>query len=71
MHNVLMDTVKAESSEEMGPQGKIVTNHKALDVDVEAGVVNFENGNIVTADLIIAADGIRVSWPFLKKLKFT
>lgn len=61
MHNVLLDTVRAESSEEMGPQGSIVVNHKALEVDTEKGTIVFENGKTATADLIIAADGIRVS----------
>jgi len=61
MHNVLMDTVREESSEELGPRGSIVTNHKALNVDHETGLITFENGNTAMADLIIAADGIRVS----------
>lgn len=60
MHNVLLDTVKAESSEKMGPQGKIVVNHKGVEVSAEKGFIKFENGNTATADLIIAADGIRV-----------
>lgn len=60
MHNVLLDTVREESSEEMGPQGKIVVNHKAIEVSPEEGIIKFENGTSVTADLIIAADGIRV-----------
>ncbi|KAH8672595.1 salicylate hydroxylase [Tricladium varicosporioides] len=59
MHNVLLDTVKAESSDEMGPQGEIIVNHKALEVLPEKGIIKFENGNTATADLIIAADGIR------------
>ncbi len=61
MHNVLMDTITAPSSKEMGPQGKIVVNHKALEVNPEAGTIKFENGTTAAADLIIAADGIRVS----------
>lgn len=60
MHNVLLDTVKADSSEEMGPQGKIIVNHKAVEVLPEKGIVKFENGSTIRADLIIAADGIRV-----------
>lgn len=52
--------VKAESSEGAGLQGKILTNHKALNVDADAGKITFENGNVATADLIIAADNIRV-----------
>lgn len=60
MHNVLLATVSAPTSREMGPQGKILVNHKALDVDFEKGTIRFENGNTAAADLIIAADGIRV-----------
>jgi salicylate hydroxylase len=68
MHNVLLDTVKAESSEEMGPQGQIMVNHKAVEISAEKGFIKFENGSTRTADLIIAADGIRVclreKWPY-------
>jgi salicylate hydroxylase len=60
MHNVLLDTGNAESSEEMGPQGKIVVNHKSIEVSAEKGFIKFGNGNAATADLIIAAHGIRV-----------
>lgn len=62
MHNVLLDTVKAASSKEVGPQGKIFVNHKALEVNEEEGTIKFENGNTAKADLIIAADGIRVCY---------
>jgi len=60
MHNVLLDTVQADPSEEMGPRGQIVVNHKAVEVLPEKGIIRFENGNSATADLVIAADGIRV-----------
>lgn len=33
--------------------------HKAISLDPENGVVGFENGNTVQADLIVCADGIR------------
>ncbi|RDW77447.1 salicylate hydroxylase-2 [Coleophoma cylindrospora] len=59
MHNVLLDTVRAKSSDEFGPQGKVVVNHKAIEVVLEKGFIRFENGETTTADLIIAADGIR------------
>lgn len=35
-------------------------NHKAIDMDPVAGTIRFENGETATADLIVAADGIRV-----------
>jgi hypothetical protein len=56
-----LDTVKAQSSKEMGLQRKIVVNHKVLEVNVEKGFVKFENSNTATVDLIVAADGICVS----------
>jgi salicylate hydroxylase len=61
MHNVLLDTVRAPSSRGVGPKGNVIVNYKALEIDYENGAVNFENGNIATVDLIIAADGIRES----------
>ncbi|PYH46053.1 salicylate hydroxylase [Aspergillus saccharolyticus JOP 1030-1] len=35
-------------------------NHRAVSLDAEAGTITFDNGESTTADLIIAADGIRV-----------
>jgi len=33
--------------------------HKAISLDIENGIVGFENGNTVQADLVVCADGIR------------
>lgn len=71
MHSVLLDTAKAESSKEMGPQGKIVVNHKAVEVLSEKGIIKFENGDSATADLIIAADGIRVDTTPQRSIEFS
>ena len=35
-------------------------NFKATDVNAEDGVIQFENGATASADIIVAADGIRV-----------
>ena len=35
-------------------------NFKAIEVNAEKGVVRFENGAEASADIIVAADGIRV-----------
>ena len=43
-----------------GPKCKIAVNHRARNIDVEKGVIEFDNGTTVTADLIVGADGIRV-----------
>jgi len=42
-----------------GPKCKIAVNHRARNIDVEKGVIEFDNGTTVTADLIVGADGIR------------
>jgi salicylate hydroxylase len=36
-------------------------NFKAVEVNAEKGVVRFENGAEASADIIVAADGIRVT----------
>jgi hypothetical protein len=35
-------------------------NFKAIEVNAEEGVLRFENGTEASADIIVAADGIRV-----------
>lgn len=57
IHNVLKKY--ATSKEGKGTPCELIVNHKAVKVDYESGYIKFENGNEVTADLIIAADGIR------------
>ncbi|KAI9927269.1 hypothetical protein MW887_003656 [Aspergillus wentii] len=42
-----------------GPPCTLKVNHKAIDIDAEKGIIQFENGASASADLIIAADGIR------------
>ncbi|KAL5589292.1 hypothetical protein FOVSG1_011159 [Fusarium oxysporum f. sp. vasinfectum] len=49
----------ATTSEGEGPPAKLLLNHKAVEVDAEKGWVKFENGLEITADLVVAADGIR------------
>ena len=43
-----------------GPKCELKVNFKAIEVNAEEGVVRFENGAEVSADIIVAADGIRV-----------
>lgn len=50
----------ATTSEGQGPPAKLLLNHRAVELDAEKGWVRFENGLEMTADLIIAADGINV-----------
>ncbi|KAF5208482.1 putative FAD-dependent monooxygenase [Clavispora lusitaniae] len=57
IHDVLKKY--ATSKEGKGVPCELIVNHKAVEVDFETGHVKFENGNEATADLIIAADGIR------------
>ncbi|OJI96741.1 hypothetical protein ASPVEDRAFT_120797 [Aspergillus versicolor CBS 583.65] len=42
-----------------GPPCTIQLNHKVIALDAELGSIGFENGDSFTADLIVAADGIR------------
>jgi salicylate hydroxylase len=51
----------ATMSEGEGPPAKLLLNHKAIKVDADKGWVKIENGLEITADLVVAADGIRVS----------
>lgn len=43
-----------------GPPCILKVNHRAVTMDPEAGTIAFENGTTASADLIVAADGIRV-----------
>lgn len=43
-----------------GPPCTLRVNHKAVDLDAEAGRILFGNGETASADFIVAADGIRV-----------
>jgi salicylate hydroxylase len=56
LHKILLDTALEKSG--VGIPCKLVTSHKAVEVDAELGWVTFENGEVVSADLVIAADGI-------------
>jgi salicylate hydroxylase len=46
-----------------GPKCRLKVNFKATDVNAESGIISFENGNEASADIIVAADGIRVQLP--------
>lgn len=59
IHAVLKETAVMEEGE--GTPAKLVFNHRAKAIDCEAGKVTFENGVTIEADMIIGADGIRVS----------
>ncbi|KAB8079682.1 hypothetical protein BDV29DRAFT_196799 [Aspergillus leporis] len=59
IHKELLKSAFEELGE--GPKGTLEVNHKAIALDAEAGTIQFENGSSATADLIVAADGIRSS----------
>ncbi|KAL2854603.1 FAD/NAD(P)-binding domain-containing protein [Aspergillus pseudodeflectus] len=42
-----------------GPPCILKVTHKAIAINPEAGTITFENGHSTTADLVVAADGIR------------
>lgn len=59
MHAMLLEV--ATSPEGEGEPCTVVVDHIAKSLDYVNGTVTFENGETITADLIIGADGIRVS----------
>lgn len=59
MHTMLLET--ATQAEGEGTPCSVVVDHIAKELDHEKGTVTFENGITIQADLIIGADGIRVS----------
>lgn len=58
IHKELLNAIQDESGD--GPQAVLKVNHKAVRMNSDAGVIEFENGVKIQADLIVAADGIRV-----------
>lgn len=52
------------------PEGMLKLNHKTVDIvdNGDSATITFENGESVTADIVIAADGIR---SFIRKKLFT
>ncbi|KAF7545315.1 hypothetical protein G7Z17_g9276 [Cylindrodendrum hubeiense] len=56
MHTMLKDTALDEAGE--GTPVKLVLNHRCKEIDLEKGLITFENGVSVTHELIIGADGI-------------
>ncbi|PYI25856.1 salicylate hydroxylase [Aspergillus indologenus CBS 114.80] len=63
IHQQLLRSAFKEPGE--GPKCVLKVNHKAASLDAEAGRIEFENGETASADLIVAADGIRVHIPSL------
>lgn len=66
IHRVLKETALDKAGH--GIPCKIFINHRAIKIDCEAGIVTFANGDIIHADLIIGADGIRVRLHILPDL---
>lgn len=63
IHKQLIKSAFEEPGE--GPACVLEVNHKAIDLNAEEGTIRFENGSQTSADLIVAADGIRVSDHYL------
>lgn len=59
MHEMLLEA--ATSPNGQGIPASVVVDHIATSVDYDKGEVTFANGNVIRADMIIGADGIRVS----------
>lgn len=56
MHAMLLETALQEAGQ--GTPAKLVVNHKCTGIELETGVISFENGRTAQHDLIIGADGI-------------
>ncbi|KAF6814073.1 salicylate hydroxylase protein [Colletotrichum sojae] len=56
MHSMLKDTALEEAGE--GTPAKLFVNHKCKSIDLESGMIEFENGYSASHDLVIGADGI-------------
>ncbi len=56
MHAMLMDSAMADKYP--GIPATLKVNHRALEIDHEAGIITFENGVQASHDLVIGADGI-------------
>ena len=60
MHRGMLKAATGEDGE--GIPAKLFVNHQASECDPIAGTVKFANGKEIKADLIIGADGVRVSF---------
>lgn len=58
LHKELLRCIEDKTGD--GPPVVLKVNHRATNLDYENGLVEFDNGTTAKADLIIAADGIRV-----------
>lgn len=63
LHSSLLEKCLKEKDDQdnIGEKVEVIIDHVAKNIDCEKGEVEFENGNVVSADLIVGADGIRVS----------
>ena len=58
MHKMLMDDALSEEGD--GIPVKLVVDHKCSALDLESGLITFENGVTAQHEAIIGADGIGV-----------
>ena len=58
MHKMLMDAAVGDGE---GVPAQLVLDHKCKDIDLDTGVIKFEDGKTAKHDCIIGADGIGVS----------
>ncbi|KAJ9136600.1 Salicylate hydroxylase [Pleurostoma richardsiae] len=56
MHAMFMDSAVGEEGK--GTPAKLVVNHKCTAIDLDSGLITFENGDTATHELVIGADGI-------------
>lgn len=67
MHTMLLNACTSEEGK--GTPVKVFVDYICDQVDSEAGTVTFKNGEQVKADMVIGADGIRVSLAIFKRFR--
>lgn len=58
MHRMFQDSACNAKYTTGGPPAKLLVNHKCTAIDLDTGLVTFENGVTATHDVVIGADGI-------------
>ncbi|KAH7037413.1 putative salicylate hydroxylase [Microdochium trichocladiopsis] len=58
MHRMFQDSACSDKYTTGGPPAQLVVNHKCTAIDLDTGVITFENGATATHDVVIGADGI-------------
>lgn len=58
MHRMFQDSACSEKYTHAGPPARLLVNHRCTAIDLDNGIVTFDNGTTATHDVVIGADGI-------------